>query len=156
MIHVADERFIRLIALGKKRTHRFPANRKMNGELTNPKMALGRIHKVYTQAPFGKDGNPKAKPLLEVRIDDFFPDVLSSITEEEARIEGFASVKAFGDFWDSTYDHKGIKFNRDRFKPIWVVSFTLVKVLPAGKKLIKKLEEEAKAKAQKRAKSTGA
>lgn len=156
MIHVADERFIRLIAVGKKKTHRFPANRKMNGQLTNPKMALGRIHKVYTQAPFGKDGNPKAKPMLEVRIDNFEPSVLSDITEEEARIEGFASVQMFANFWDRVYAHKGIQFDRDRFKPIWVVSFTLAKVLPAGKKLIKKLEEEAKEKAQARASSTGA
>lgn len=149
MIHVADERLVRLIAIGKKTTHRFPANRKIEtGKLTWPKMAVGKTHKVYTQAPFGNGGNPNAKPLLEVIIEDFQPDVLGAITDEEARREGFASVDAYATYWDRIYCHKPLYFEKNRFHPVWVVTFKFKKTLPAGKKMIKKLEQQLTAKAK--------
>ena len=141
MIHVADERLIRLIALGKKTTHRFPANRKVDtGQVTHPKIVAGKVHMIYTEAPFGRDGNPDAEPLLEVMIDSVEPDILGEITDEEAKLEGFASVDAFATYWDRAYYHKSLLFHRHRYHPVWVVSFTYRKTLPAGKKLIAKLE----------------
>ena len=140
MIHVADERLIRLIALGKKTTHRFPANRKVNtGRVTHPKIVAGKVHRVYTEAPFGRDGNPDAEPLVEVMINSVEPDTLGAITEEEARLEGFASVEAFATYWDRAYYHKALLFHRHQFHPVWIVSFTYKRTLPAGEKLIAKL-----------------
>jgi hypothetical protein len=140
VIHVADERLIRLIALGKKTTHRFPANRKVNtGRVTHPKIVAGKVHRVYTEAPFGRDGNPDAEPLVEVMINSVEPDTLGAITEEEARLEGFASVEAFATYWDRAYYHKALLFHRHQFHPVWIVSFTYKRTLPAGEKLIAKL-----------------
>lgn len=145
MIHVSDERLVRLIAIGKKTTHRFPANRKVNtGQITHPKISAGKVHKVYTQAPFGDGGNPDASPLLEVMIDSVDPEVLGSLTLEDARSDGYASIEAFVAAWDNTYRHKPIYFHLNQFRPIWIVSFTFRNLLPAGEKLIKKLERQAK------------
>ena len=145
MIHVADERLVRLIALGKKTTHRFPANRKVNtGQVTHPKIVAGKVHRVYTEAPFGRDGNPDAEPLVEVMIDSVEPDTLGSITDEDARLEGFASVEAFATYWDRAYYHKALLFHRHQFHPVWIVSFTYRKTLPAGEKLIKSLERASR------------
>lgn len=145
MIHVADERLVRLIALGKKTTHRFPANRKVDtGQVTHPKIVAGKVHRVYTEAPFGRDGNPDAEPLVEVMIDSVEPDTLGSITDEEAKLEGFASVEAFATYWDRAYYHKALLFYRNRFHPVWIVSFTYRKTLPAGEKLIKRLERASR------------
>jgi hypothetical protein len=142
MIHVADERLVRLIVLGKKTTHRFPANRKVNtGQVTHPKIVAGKVHRVYTEAPFGRDGNPDAKPLVEVMVDSVESDTLGSITDEEARLEGFASVEAYATYWDRAYYHKALLFHRHQYHPVWIVSFTYRKTLPAGKELITRLEQ---------------
>lgn len=155
MIHVADERLVRLIAIGKKTAHRFPANRKIEtGELTWPKMAVGKVHKVYTTAPFGNGGDPNAPPLLEVIIEDFEPDVLGAITEEEARREGFASVDAFIIYWDRIYGHRPIYFEKSRFHPVWIVTFKFKKLLPAGRRMMKRLEQEIQEAAKAKQKKT--
>ena len=141
MIHVADERLVRLIALGKKTAHRFPANRKINtGKVTHPKIVAGKVHLVYTEAPFGRDGNPDAKPLVEVMIESVDLDVLGDMTDDQARLEGFASVEAFKVYWDRVWYHKAIRFDQHRYHPVWVVSFRLQKILPDGKRRITKLE----------------
>lgn len=141
MIHVADERLVRLIAIGKKTKHRFPANRKVDtGKVTHPKIVAGKIHKVYTEAPFGRDGNPKSKPLLDIMIEGVELDVLGDMSEEDAVAEGFASVEAFATHWDRIYYHKTLYFDRNRYHPVWIVTFRLDKILPEGKKLIEKLE----------------
>ena len=145
MIHVADERLVRLIAIGKKTTHRFPANRKVEtGEVSHPKIVAGKAHKVYTEAPFGRDGNPDSKPLLEVMIDDVYADILGDITAEQAVIEGFASVDAFKTYWDRAYYHKALLFERNRFHPVWVVVFSLRQILRDGELLIKRLERNSR------------
>lgn len=141
MIHVADERLVRLIAIGKKTAHRFPANRKITtGKVTHPKIVPGKVHLVYTEAPFGRDGNPDAKPLLEVMIEDVQLDVLGDMTDDESRLEGFSSVEAFKVYWDRVWYHKAIRFDQHRYHPVWVVSFRLQKILLSGKKLITRLE----------------
>ncbi len=147
MIHVPDERLVRLIAIGKKTAHRFPATRKVTGGLTHPKIVAGKTHLVYTQAPFGRDGNPDAEALLEVDIEAVDPDVLGDITESDAVREGFSSVAAFKVFWDRVWYHKALRFDTHRFHPVWVVAFQLKTVLPAGKKLIGRVEQ-AMAKAE--------
>jgi len=149
MIRVSDVRLIRLIALGKKTQHRFPANRKIDtGQLTIPKMAPGKIHKVYQRAPFGYGGNPDSPPLLEIFIESVEPDVLGSLTEADARAEGYATKEAFIAAWDYMYRDKPIHFHLNQFRPIWVASFTLHKRLPAGDRLIKKLEQKLKQEAE--------
>jgi len=143
MIHVPDERLVRLIAIGKKTAHRFPAQRKAaTGKVTHPKIVAGKVHKVYAEAPFGRDGNPDAKPLVVVMVDDVVLDVLGDITDAEARREGFASVAAFKVFWDRAWYHKALHFDTHRYHPVWVVSFSLREVLPAGKKLVRRIERE--------------
>lgn len=152
MILVTNEKMVRLIAIGKKTTHRFLANRKIEtGEVTHPKIAAGKIHKVYTQAPFGTDGNPDAPPLLEVMIDKVEPDVLNSLTLKDARSDGYASVEAFVAAWNVMHKPKAMYFEKNLFSPIWVVSFTFKNLLPAGEKLIKKIERQMKAQAKKKA-----
>ena len=144
MIHVADERLVRLIVIGKKTVHRFPANRKIaTGKVTHPKIVAGKVHLVYTEAPFGRDGNPDAKPLVEVMIEAVELDVLGDMTDDQAQLEGFASVDAFKVYWDRVWYHKAIRFDRHRYHPVWVVLFRLHKVLSDGRKLIAKLEKRS-------------
>jgi hypothetical protein len=145
VIHVPDERLVRLIAIGKKTAHRFPAQRKaVTGEVTHPKIVAGKVHKVYTEAPFGRDGNPDAQPLLEVMINEVELDVLGDMTEEDARREGFSSVAAFKVFWDRIWYHKALRFDTHLYHPVWIVSFHLEEVLPAGKKVIRRVENAMK------------
>jgi len=145
VIHVADPKMVRLIALGKKTTHRFPASYKRNSYLvTHPKISEDTIHKVYTEAPFGKDGNPKAKPMLSVYIEELELMPLGDMLEEDAEDEGFASFNAFVKYWDKVWFTKGLKFDNHPHHPVWVVHFDLEKILPAGKKLIADLEKKLK------------
>ena len=141
MLHVVDPRLVRLIALGKKTSHRFPANRKIDtGKVTHSKIVVGKVHRVYTVAPFGRDGDPDSKPLVEVMIEDVYVDILGDITPEQARAEGFASIDAFRSYWDRAYYHKALSFEKNRYHPVWVVIFKLHKILKDGERLIKKLE----------------
>lgn len=142
MIHVADPKMVRLIALGKKVTHRFPANyRKDSPDVTHPKIVEGSIHKVYTEAPFGKDGNPKAQPMLSVYIEDIELMPLGDMIEEDARNEGFATLNAFVSYWDKVWFTKGLKFDNHLHHPVWVVYLDLEEIFPAGKKLIAQIEK---------------
>jgi hypothetical protein len=137
---------VRLIALGKKITHRFPARYKNNydGGVTHPKISEGKIHKVYTKAPFGSKGLKKSKPLLEVYVNDIELITLGDMIDEDARNEGFASLNAFVKYWDRVWFTKGLKFDNHHFHPVWVIYFELDEILPAGKKLIEKIEQEIK------------
>jgi hypothetical protein len=141
MLHVSDDRLIRLIILGKKTAHRFPATYRRTGEITIPKIAPGRVHKVYKRAPFGSDGNPKERPLAEVMIEEVTSDVLGDVTLEEARLEGFCSIEAFQIWWNRRWYHKGLNTKNHKIYPVWVIRFSLVKVLPAGKRLMRRLDE---------------
>lgn len=136
---------VRLIALGKKTTHRFPANYKRNSpNVTHPKIVEGSVHKVYIEAPFGKDGNPKAKPMLSVYIEDIELFPLGDIMEEDARMEGFASLNAFIKYWDRVWFTKGLKFDNHPYHPVWTIYFDLEEIFPAGKKLIDEIENKLK------------
>jgi hypothetical protein len=142
VIHIADERLVRLVALGKKTTHRFPANyRQFSGKVTHPKISAGNVHKVYTVAPFGVFGDPGAPALLEVMVTSVELDILGDITDDEARQEGFSSLDAYIVWWDRTWFRKGLKFDNHLHNPIWVVSFKLKGTLPAGDRLIERLEK---------------
>lgn len=136
---------VRLIALGKKTTHRFPANYRQDSDgVTHPKVSEGKVHKIYTKAPFGSKGVPSTKPLLEVYINDIELITLGDMIEEDARLEGFASLNAFVKYWDRVWFIKGLKFDNNPFQPVWVIYFTFDELLPAGKKLIEKIEQEIK------------
>lgn len=150
MIHVADPRLVRLIALGKKTTHRFPANYKPGTQdITNPKIRPGIVHKVYLKAPFGRDGDPDAKPLLLVDVESVDLDVLCDTTEEDAIEEGFASMEAFIGYWNKKWAKKSIRYHIHMYHPIWVVRFKYKETLPEGKKIIDALEKRMKSKAKK-------
>jgi hypothetical protein len=152
VIHVADERLVRLIALGKKTTHRFPANYKARTlEVTHPKISEGNIHKVYTRAPFGKDGDPDAEPLLEVMVDSVELEPLGDMTNEDARNEGFASLETFITYWNKVWFNKALKYQNNMYHPVWIIAFEHRKTLPAGDRLIKRIESKLKSKI----KSTG-
>lgn len=143
MIKVHDERLVRLIALGKKTVHRFPSRfRHGTSELTHPKISPGVIHKVYTQAPFGRDGNPDARPLLEVMILSVEAEPLGDINHEEANLEGFATTDAFIRAWNAVYTQKAIRFAANMYHPVWRVEFELEKILPDGQKMIDKIEKK--------------
>lgn len=145
MIHVSDPRLVRLIALGKKTTHRFPAHYKPGtNKVTNPKIRPGIVHRVYTEVPFGRDGNPDAQPLLLIDVESVELDILCDTTEADARTEGFASLEAFVLYWDQKWEKKALKFASSMYNPVWVVKFKLREVLPAGKKIIAKIEKQKK------------
>lgn len=143
MIHVADARLVRLIALGKKTTHRFPANYKPGTQdVTNPKIRPGIVHRVYMKAPFGKDGDPDAKPLLLVDVKSVTLDVLCDTTDEDVREEGFASLETFIKYWNNKWARKSLRYHIHMYHPIWVVRFKLKEILPAGQKIIDILERK--------------
>lgn len=147
MLHVADPRLVRLIALGKKTTHRFPANYKPGtNAVTHSKIRPGIVHKVYIRAPFGKDGDPDAEPLLLVTVRSVDLDVLCDTTVEDARAEGFASLEAFVAYWDNKWAQKSISYHTHMYHPVWVVQFELKEILPAGQKIIDQLEKKSKRK----------
>jgi hypothetical protein len=141
VLHVADERLVRLIAIGKKRRHTFPASYRVDTrEVTHPKITEGKVHKVYTRAPFGSRGDPDAQPLLEVMVTEVRLDVLADLTDEDARGEGFASLDAFAVWWNRVYYNKSKTFRSDPHCPVWVIEFDLQSVLPAGQQVIDRLE----------------
>jgi len=147
VIHVADLRLVRLIALGKKTTHRFPAKYKAGtNTVTNPKIRPGIIHKVYARAPFGRDGDPNAEPLLLVMVRSVDLDVLCDTTLEDAKSEGFASLETFVAYWDKKWASKSVSYHAHMYHPVWVVQFELKEILPAGKKIIDQLEKKSKRK----------
>lgn len=144
MLHVADDRLIRLIILGKKTAHRFPANYREDGQITHPKITPRKKHKVYRNAPFGVDGDPNVKPLAEVMITKVHSDTLGDVTEEEVLEEGFASLDAFKIWWNRRWYHDGLNYRNHKIHPIWVIKFKFLRILPAGKELMKRLEERNK------------
>lgn len=145
MIHVADPRLVRLIALGKKTTHRFPAKYKPGTQdVTNPKIRPGIVHRVYLKAPFGRDGDPDAKPLLLVDVESVDLDVLCDTTEEDAMEEGFASLDSFIQYWNKKWAKKSIKYSMHMYHPIWVVRFKHKETLPDGQKIIDAIEKRRK------------
>jgi hypothetical protein len=145
VIHIADERLVRLVALGKKTTHRFPANyREGSGQVSHPKISPGNVHRVYTVAPFGVFGDPDADPLLEVLVTSVELDILGDITNEEVRQEGFLTRAAYEVWWDRTWFRKGLKFENHLHNPVWVVAFKFERTLPAGDRLIKRLENRTR------------
>jgi hypothetical protein len=145
MIHVPDPRLVRLIALGKKTTHRFPAHYKpRSNQVTNPKIRSGFVHRVYLEPPFGRDGNPDAQPVLLIDVESVTLDVLCDTTEEDARSEGFATLEAFVRYWDQKWEKKALRYSSSLYNPVWVVKFKLKEVLPAGKKIIAKIEKQKK------------
>jgi hypothetical protein len=149
MIHVPDPRLIRLIALGKKTTHRFPARyRPHTNQVTHPKIRAGVVHRVYLEPPFGRDGNPSAKPMLLINVESVTLDVLCDTTEDDARSEGFASLEAFVRYWDQKWEKKALKYSASLYNPVWVVGFRLKEILPAGRKVIAKIEKQKAAEVQ--------
>lgn len=145
MLHVPDERLIRLIALGKKRRHTFPANYRIDTrKVCHPKVSIGVMHKVYIRAPFGNHGDPDAEPLLAVLVTDIRLDVLADLDEEDARGEGFASLDAYAKWWNAVYANKAKTFRADPHSPVWIISFELRDVLPAGKTMIERLERRSR------------
>jgi hypothetical protein len=145
MIVVSDERLVRLIAIGKKTRHTFPANYRDDGQVCQPKISSGKVHKVYTKAPFGKYGDPNAKPMVAVYIEDVYLDVLMDLADEDAWPEGFADINAFIRYWNALYhpEHgrkKALTYANAPHTPVWVVKFRLDQVLPAGKLLVDRLE----------------
>jgi len=147
VLHVADKRLVRLIALGKKITHRFPAQFKLGSdEVTHPKIAEGKVHKVYNVAPFGSDGDPEAQPLLTIMIERVELSPLGDITEEEARLEGFASLETFIGYWNRVWFNRALKFENNRYHPVWVISFQLLEILPDGETLLEELERDLRKK----------
>jgi hypothetical protein len=145
MIHVPDPRLVRLIALGKKTAHRFPARYKPgNNAVTNPKIRAGFVHRVYLEPPFGRDGNPEAQPVLLIDVQSVTLDVLCDTTEEDARLEGFASLEAFVRYWDQKWEKKALRYSSSLYNPVWVVKFSLKEILPAGKKIIDKIDKQKK------------
>ena len=147
MLHVADPRLVRLIALGKKTTHRFPAKYKAGANtVTNPKIKPGIVHRVYLKAPFGRDGDPEAKPLLLVTVQSVDLDVLCDTTEDDARAEGFASLATFVAYWDKKWAQKSVSYHSHMYNPVWVVQFELKEILPAGQKIIDQIEKKSKRK----------
>ena len=64
--------------------------------------------------------------------------------EEDAKLEGFATLNAFVKYWDRVWFKKGLKFDNHPFQPVWVIYFELDEILPDGKKLIEKIEQELK------------
>jgi hypothetical protein len=151
MIHVTDPRLVRLIALGKKTTHRFPAHYKSGtNRVTNPKIRPGIVHRVYLEPPFGRDGNPDAQPMILIDVESVTLDVLCDTTDEDARTEGFASLEAFVRYWDEKWEKKALRYASSLYNPVWVVKFKLREVLPAGKKIIAKIEKQRKNKESRR------
>lgn len=147
MIHVSDPRLVRLIALGKKTTHRFPARYKLGtNTVTRSKIRPGIVHKVYMRAPFGRDGDPSVEPVLLVMVKSVDLDVLCDTTEEDVRTEGFASLEAFVAYWDNKWALKSLTYHAHMYQPIWVVKFKLKEILPTGKKIIDQLEKKSKRK----------
>ena len=137
MIHIADERLVVLVMLGKKTTHRFPAQYKpISGEITSPKIAVGKKHFIYTEAPFGSYGDPRKEPLARVIITSVFSQPLCDITEEDVREEGFASVAAFTTYWNRVWFNRALKAQNHPYHPTWVIRFKLDEVLPKGNKLL--------------------
>jgi hypothetical protein len=151
VLHVADERLVRLIAIGKKRRHTFPASyRADTRRVTHPKISVGKVHKVYTRAPFGSRGDPDAEPLLEVVPTDIRLDVLADLTDEDARGEGFSNLDAYAAWWNKVYYNKAKTFRSDPHCPVWIIEFQLESVLPAGQKVIDRLESSIKAKSDRK------
>lgn len=149
MIHVPDPRLIRLIALGKKTTHRFPARYKpVTNQVTHPKITTGVVHRVYLEPPFGRDGNPNAKPTMLIDVQSVDLDILCDISEADAHAEGFASLESFIKYWDKKWIKKALRYSSSMYNPIWVVKFKLREILPEGKKIIAKLEKQNKIKEQ--------
>ena len=143
MLHVADERLIRLIVIGKKRRHTFPANYRIDTRrVCQPKISVGATHKVFTRAPFGRNGDPDAEPLLEVIPTNIRLDVLGDLDDGDAIGEGFASIDAFAKWWNRNYYDKSKTFRSDPHCPVWVIEFDLEKVLPAGQQMIDRLERK--------------
>lgn len=143
MIHVADPRLVRLIALKKKTTHRFPARyKKDSDEVTHPKITAGKLHRVYTRAPFGRDGDPNAQPLVEVLVSSVELEPLGDMNDTEAVREGFASLDVFIAYWNRVWFNRALKFENNQYHPVWVISFELKKILPAGEKLINRIESK--------------
>jgi hypothetical protein len=144
VLHVADERLVRLIAIGKKGRHTFPANYRVDTrEVCHPKITVGTVHKVYTRAPFGSKGDPEADPLLEVIPTNIRLDVLGDLDDGDARGEGFASIDAFAKWWNKVYYDKAKTFRSDPHCPVWVIEFDLKSVLPAGQRVIDRLERQS-------------
>lgn len=149
MIVVTNERLVRLIIIGKKTRHTFPATYRDNGEVCNPKIAAGKIHKVFTKAPFGKYGDPNSKPVASVYIEDVYLDVLVDLEDLDARREGFADMNAFIRYWNALYDpalgrKKPVIFGNNPHTPVWIASFRLKETLPAGQQLVDRLEARMK------------
>ena len=137
MIHISDPRLVRLVLIGKKTRHTFPAQyRKGSGELTQPKIIAGREHYVYDHAPFGSYGSPDTEPLGVVYIESVNPDVLSDLTDADVKLEGFASLSVFRTYWNDVWSKKGLDFDKNRLHPVWTIHFKLKTVLPAGVALL--------------------
>lgn len=142
MIHIRDRRLLPLIVDGAKTQHQFPASYRSDGSITHPKMTSGQIHKIYIKAPFGSGGDPSAKPLAEVQVVELVPSVLGDMTNDDARSEGFASLEGYIKWFDRIYYKKAIRFGKDLMRPVWIVYFEFVRLLPAGQKVVAELSKK--------------
>jgi hypothetical protein len=151
VIHIPDPRLARLVLIGKKTRHTFPAQyRKGTGELTSPKISVGKEHLVYSIAPFGNSGDPDAEPLGKVLIDAVAPEVIADITDADVRSEGFANLSAFKIYWNSVWRKKTLDFDKNRHHPVWVIRFRLLSVLPAGVALLERFDGKPKRRAKRK------
>jgi hypothetical protein len=142
VIHIHDKRLVPLIARGTKTTHRFPASYRMNGEIAHPKITAGTVHKVYVHAPFGSGRKSDAKPLAEVLVTNIQAGALGDTNDEDVRTDGFASLEAFVLWWNRVFYKKALRFDSHIHHPIWIVTFELQQMLPAGEKLVQALERK--------------
>jgi hypothetical protein len=142
VIHIHDKRLVPLLAKGLKTTHRFPASYRMDRTIAHPKITPGTVHKVYVHAPFGSGGKQDAQPMAEVYIKDVRAGALGDTNDEDVRTDGFASLEAFVRWWDRIFYKKALRFDAHLHHPIWIVTFELKRMLPAGEQLVRKLEKK--------------
>jgi hypothetical protein len=87
--------------------------------------------------------------MVDVYIENVYLDVLMDLANEDARPEGFADINAFIRYWNALYHpqhgrKKAVTYANAPHTPVWVAKFHLEEVLPAGKRLVDRLEARTK------------
>ena len=86
---------------------------------------VGSVHACYTRPPFAKGG---AEPFCRVLIKGVHTQILGSMTNWDARAEGYDNVGAFIDAWERI---NGKNCWAPRLS-VWVVAFELVQPFGEG------------------------
>jgi len=127
MIVVPDFRLIVMIVKGRKTTHRFPSGYAQNGNMADPKMRRGTLHKVYQFAPHGSHGKKNENPMAMIEIADIWDDLPWAWEDEHMPAEGFADVYSYGEWWDAWHEKRYKKSWREmENEPFWVCSFRCI------------------------------